>query len=135
VLKLRKGGKIWRRSWERERLQLFRAIECNILPKIFCTYAQHLLASYRFKQNNNVLYLTGLSEPDSVVLMEEDRLLLFRKPEDEHQLLWEGPKTDEGRLKQQFGFHEVQIELNNCRFVIFPLCKAILKKGRIEHST
>lgn len=63
--------------------------------------------SYRFKQNNNVLYLTGLIEPDSVVVLQDDKTILFRTPEDEHQLVWEGPKTSEEDLRQHFGFTEI----------------------------
>lgn len=65
---------------------------------------------YRFKQNNNVLYLTGLNEPEICVIIggdDDGRLMLFRNEPDEHQLLWDGPSTDEATLKDSFGFDEV----------------------------
>lgn len=54
-----------------------------------------------------MLYLTGFNETDSVVVLGEGKSILFRKPEDQHQLLWEGPKTGEKTLKEEFGFDSV----------------------------
>lgn len=89
---------------------LYRVTACNTLPKTYCKLYLTFdccICSYHFKQNNNVLYLTGFNETDSVVVMEGNDTILFRKPEDEHQLVWEGPKTDEGTLKEHFGFTKV----------------------------
>lgn len=54
---------------------------------------------YVFRQNSDFFYLTGCLEPDSIlVLITEDdattfKSILFMRPKDPHDELWDGPRT------------------------------------------
>lgn len=66
---------------------------------------------YVFRQNSDFLYLTGCLEPDSVlvfVLDERDnhRSVLFMRPKNDHDELWDGPRTGADNAIDFFGVDE-----------------------------
>lgn len=54
---------------------------------------------YVFRQNSDFFYLTGCLEPDSILVLttEDDattfKSMLFMRPKDPHDELWDGPRT------------------------------------------
>jgi Xaa-Pro aminopeptidase len=63
-----------------------------------------------FRQNNRFYYLTGVTEPDAVLLLIPDsrREVLFLKPGDPRKERWEGPRLRPGKeAKKLTGFQEV----------------------------
>lgn len=76
-----------------------------------CQLSQKILlclnfVSYPFQQNNNLLYLTGFDEPESCLVLERIdesiKFILFVKENDEHTMLWEGPRTGTNRARGHF---------------------------------
>lgn len=67
---------------------------------------------YVFRQNSDFFYLTGCLEPDSIlVLMIDDdsnafKSLLFMRPKNEHDELWDGPRTGVEHSIDFFGVDE-----------------------------
>lgn len=64
--------------------------------------------SYPFQQNNNLLYLTGIDEPDAILVMQksaagEVKSMAFVAENDEHALLWSGPVCGVSNAKSHFG--------------------------------
>lgn len=68
---------------------------------------------YFFRQNTDFYYLTGCLEPDSVlVLWTEDgdktKSTLFMRPKNNHDELWDGPRTGVENSIDFFGVDEAQ---------------------------
>lgn len=66
---------------------------------------------YFFRQNSDFFYLTGCLEPESVlVLWSEDRnstkSVLFMRPKNNHEELWDGPRTGDQQSIDFFGVDE-----------------------------
>lgn len=66
---------------------------------------------YFFRQNTDFLYLSGCLEPDTVlVLWTDDRAqaksALFLRPKNEHDELWDGPRTGHEHGADFFGVDE-----------------------------
>lgn len=66
---------------------------------------------YFFRQNTDFLYLSGCLEPDTVlVLWTDDRdqakSTLFLRPKNEHDELWDGPRTGHENAAHFFGVDE-----------------------------
>ncbi len=57
------------------------------------------------RQSSHVLYLTGLKEPDSAMLLrlETGRLELFGPPEDPEDEIWHGPRRSFGETAERLG--------------------------------
>ena len=64
-------------------------------------------AHYRFRQDSNFYYLTGFSEPDSLlVLMANGESYLFSLPKDPAKELWTGARLGQDAAKQKFNLSE-----------------------------
>lgn len=65
---------------------------------------------YVFRQNSDFYYLTGCLEPDSVLVFIIDdstsRSILFMKPKNDHDELWDGPRTGVDYSIDFFGVDE-----------------------------
>lgn len=66
---------------------------------------------YFFRQNTDFFYLTGCLEPDSIlVLWTEDegqaKSALFMRPKNDHDELWDGPRTGVEHSVNFFGVDE-----------------------------
>lgn len=66
------------------------------------------LHSYPFQQNNNLLYFTGFNEPDCCLILTKSSnsnfdVNFFVTPNDEHSLLWSGPRAGIEGSKELFG--------------------------------
>ena len=68
---------------------------------------------YPFRQNTDFLYLTGFQEPDSVLLLETNKLtlpnhksILFVPKKDAHAELWEGPRSGKDGSVELTGIDE-----------------------------
>lgn len=67
---------------------------------------------YVFRQNSDFFYLTGCLEPDSVLVLttEDDsspfKSILFMRPKNEHDELWDGPRTGAEHSVDFFGVDE-----------------------------
>lgn len=64
--------------------------------------------SYPFQQNNNLLYLTGIDEPDAILVMQKDlmgsvKTIAFVQENDQHSMLWSGPLCGVAKAKSHFG--------------------------------
>lgn len=83
-------------------------IVCAIPPRISCKPAHRSnSSSYAFRQNSNVLYLTGLNQPNVIALFHRNRasrnrFILFTEQNDPAGLLWNGPKTDSSSAVEYF---------------------------------
>lgn len=67
---------------------------------------------YVFRQNSDFFYLTGCLEPDSVLVLTTDdkpatfKSMLFMRPKNEHDELWDGPRTGVDHSIEFFGVDE-----------------------------
>lgn len=78
---------------------------------------------YPFRQNPNLYYLTGFSEPESILMLvpgrAEGESILFNRPRDPAQEVWMGPRAgQEGAVRdygldQAFPIHEFTHFLSN----------------------
>lgn len=70
-----------------------------------------MVCSYPFQQNNNMYYLTGFNEPDSCLVIEKDAtghsVSMFVMPNDEHSMLWSGPRAGLDGVRSFFGIQQV----------------------------
>lgn len=71
-----------------------------------------LRSSYPYQQNNNMLYLCGLDEPDSALLIYHDKSgkvtsTLFVQENDAKNALWSGPRCGVHRALTHFGVEDV----------------------------
>lgn len=78
-----------------------------IIPSYSTKYGSQNIF-YPFQQNNNLLYLTGFNEPESCLVLDKmpDSAVisrLFLKDNDEHSLLWSGPRTGTENAIEYFG--------------------------------
>ena len=88
-------------------------IDICIIPGYGLRYATHNIF-YNFHQNTNLLYLCGLNEPDSGIVLEKDpnstkshKLTIYLQPRNKEMELWDGPRIGlEGALKD-YGADEV----------------------------
>ncbi len=62
---------------------------------------------YRYRQDNDLFYLTGFSEPNSLCLLspghESDRFVLFVQPRDREKETWTGKRYGTEGAKEVFG--------------------------------
>lgn len=66
---------------------------------------------YFFRQNTDFFYLTGCSEPESILVLWADnecqtKSALFMRPKDQYDELWDGPRTGVEHSIQFFGVDE-----------------------------
>eukprot|EP00002_Diphylleia_rotans_P037193 TRINITY_DN8287_c0_g1_i1.p1 TRINITY_DN8287_c0_g1~~TRINITY_DN8287_c0_g1_i1.p1 ORF type:complete len:478 (+),score=89.15 TRINITY_DN8287_c0_g1_i1:43-1476(+) len=67
---------------------------------------------YRFRQQSDFYYLTGVREPDSALLIhksasQETSTILFVQPKDPAREIWDGPRNGVDASKEMFGVDEV----------------------------
>lgn len=90
-------------------------------------FSEHLVAmsqgskvshpcSYPFQQNNNLLYLTGIDEPDAILVMQKDlmgrvKTIAFVQENDQHSMLWSGPLCGVAKAKSHFGLDLVDFRV------------------------
>lgn len=78
---------------------------------------------FSFRQNSDFYYLTGLQEPDSILILStEDNILtshLFLHKQDTNYELWNGPRLDKDLAKEEF-FIDKTYDLEDFH-KIFPL--------------
>jgi Xaa-Pro aminopeptidase len=62
---------------------------------------------YRYRQNSNLYYLTGLTEPESVCLLlgdgSEKKFVLFVRPRNPEKETWEGRRFGPEKAQEYFG--------------------------------
>ncbi len=62
---------------------------------------------YAFRQHSDLVYLTGLLEPDTTLVLrpgaKTERVVLFVRPSDPDAELWEGPRAGVEGAKQRYG--------------------------------
>ncbi|KAI8905185.1 peptidase M24, structural domain-containing protein [Gorgonomyces haynaldii] len=61
---------------------------------------------YPFHQSTNLLYLTGLNEPDACLYLTKDKTILFLQPTSPEKERWDGPKTGLQGAKTIYGADE-----------------------------
>lgn len=89
----------------REKLNLAKN-EFAILPAHFKLQKTHDEA-YKFVQDSSFFYLTGIREPDCLVIITKDSEMLLSPPINPHHQLWEGQAGIE-QMKQISGIADVQ---------------------------
>jgi len=71
----------------------------------------HNDVEYKFRQDSNFFYLTGLDEPDAVAVLaphhEEHRFLLFVRPKNKDEETWSGYRIGVDAAKEKYGADEV----------------------------
>lgn len=71
----------------------------------------HHDVEYPFRQDSNFYYLTGFNEPDAIAVLaphhEEHRYVLFVRPKDKLQEIWNGYRVGVDAAKAQYGADEV----------------------------
>lgn len=72
-------------------------------------------AVYPFRQNSDFYYLTGLEEPDAVLILapnrKEGEYILFNRVRDRSREIWDGPRTgQEGAVKEYLADQAYPIE-------------------------
>jgi Xaa-Pro aminopeptidase len=64
-------------------------------------------AYHRFRQHSDLIYLTGLLEPETTLVLrpgaETDRVVMFVRPRDPEQETWDGPRAGVEGAKQHHG--------------------------------
>ncbi|CCG82664.1 Putative uncharacterized protein [Taphrina deformans PYCC 5710] len=71
------------------------------------------VAFYEFRQNANMFYLTGISEPDAAMILKTDNstkgytMHLFMQPKDDFDETWYGYRSGLSAARQLFGADEV----------------------------
>ncbi len=61
-------------------------------------------AHYRFRQDSNFYYLTGLHEPDALLIITSDKeSILFNRPRNPSEELWTGKRLGQEGAMQQLG--------------------------------
>ena len=67
-------------------------------------------ASYPYRQDSDFLYLSGLNEPESMIVLlpegDQGRSLLFCRERDSHREMWDGGMVGLEGAVEQFGFDE-----------------------------
>ena len=62
---------------------------------------------YRYRPDSELYYLTGLTEPGSVAVLrghaDEDRFVIFTRPNDEEAELWQGPRLGPDAARERTG--------------------------------
>jgi Xaa-Pro aminopeptidase len=64
---------------------------------------------YRYRQNSDLLYLTGFDEPDSIAVIapsREQKYLLFVRPRDPEREIWDGRRAGVEGAREGFGADE-----------------------------
>lgn len=64
---------------------------------------------YRYRQNSDLLYLTGFDEPDSIAVIapsREQKYLLFVRPRDPEREIWDGRRAGVEGAREDFGADE-----------------------------
>lgn len=71
---------------------------------------------YVFRQNTDFLYFSGCLENDSILVLEvtEKRMksILFLRPKDKHQEMWDGPRTGHENASELFAVDEANVIQN-----------------------
>jgi len=66
---------------------------------------------YEYRQNSDMLYLTGFEEPESVAVIStihpEHRFVLFVRPRDKEKEIWNGRRAGPEGAKAVYGADEV----------------------------
>lgn len=95
-------------EFQNRRLSVFEQMlpeSIAILPSAQLQYRNHD-AEYPFRQNSDFYYLTGFSEPNSVLVLLKDKTsameyIIFNQPLVEEEMIWTGPRFGiEGALKE-----------------------------------
>lgn len=71
---------------------------------------------YVFRQNTDFLYFSGCLENDSILALEitekKMKSILFMRPKDKHQEMWDGPRTGHENAVELFAVDEANITQN-----------------------
>lgn len=59
--------------------------------------------NYSFRANSNFLYLTGINEPNCVLLLSQKQFILFVEPQEKEKEIWEGKKVSLSEAVAIFG--------------------------------
>ncbi len=84
--------------------------------------------TYPFRQDSNFWYLTGINEPDYVLVMSETATFIISPKRAEHRDLWDG-SVDKKALKKYSGIE--QIEEHHDGWIMLDL---LLKKHKKVHT-
>jgi Xaa-Pro aminopeptidase len=64
-------------------------------------------AHHRFRQHSDLVYLTGFLEPETTLVLrpgaEQDRVVMFVRPRDPAQEMWDGRRAGLDGAKQRYG--------------------------------
>ncbi|TPX32513.1 hypothetical protein SmJEL517_g04387 [Synchytrium microbalum] len=104
--------KILSEEYEERRRRLVESIKADDAILIVCGHGLRYMTNgifYPFHQTTDLLYLTGMSEPDVVLMLEKNvsiprgyKMTLFCKPRDAHSDRWDGPRTGLDGAKEVF---------------------------------
>jgi Xaa-Pro aminopeptidase len=95
-------------TFRARRARVFDALgpDAMVLPAASIQFASRD-TERRFRPDSEVFYLTGLVEPDAVVVLrghaQEERYVLFVRPKDPKAELWNGPRLGPERAKECHG--------------------------------
>lgn len=79
-------------------------------------YPTNADGTFPFRQNNDLFYLSGIDQEDSVLVLfpdaseEKHRTILFIKETNEHIAIWEGAKLNKGEARELSGIETVYWE-------------------------
>jgi Xaa-Pro aminopeptidase len=71
-------------------------------------------AFHTFKQNNDLFYLTGIAQEETVLILfpdarePEDREILFMREPNEHLAIWEGHKLTKEQARERTGISRIE---------------------------
>jgi Xaa-Pro aminopeptidase len=84
---------------------------------------------YKFRQDSDFYYLTGINEPDSILVLTEDHSVMFCLPKDKDAEIWTGIRLGKNKIKKQLNLNETY-DLSEWKKE-FP--KLILNKDTLYH--
>ena len=101
------------KEYELRRNILFKIMPLNSMIIIPCMEIQKMNsdAPYLYRQNSNLLYLTGFEEPFSFTILNKDingdcQYILFVYPKEINAIKWNGYLSGISNAKKYFGCHE-----------------------------
>jgi len=83
-------------------------------------------ANYRFRANSDFLYLTGITEPNSALIITMNSQILLVRPKDSKQEMWHGARLGITQSRKQTGIDSVYNIENSSYKVAYKTTKGML---------
>ncbi|MCG6162133.1 aminopeptidase P N-terminal domain-containing protein, partial [Leptospira bandrabouensis] len=62
---------------------------------------------YKFRQNSDFYYLTGIKEEDSILIITSETVSMFCLPKDKEREIWPGIRLGKEKIKSMLGLNFV----------------------------